>query len=151
MCFNQGINVRLVTPDICAELGTIRYFDDQFQRHRLYCAWDNLGDERVFFKGQQMLSEAGIPAKHLLVFMLVGFAPDEDMEQVMYRYSRLKESGCMPFPMVYRGSSNYKELRRFARWVIRRYDSQCSFADFGNPELWSRKPRRKVDNAITPL
>ena len=131
VCFNQGINIRMITAETAAVLADLRYFDDQFQRHRLYTAWDNLGQEKVFFRGLELLENAGIPAKHLMVYMLVGYKVGETMEEVMYRYQRLKDAGCLAFPMVYRDSPNYQLLRRFARWVIRRYDSQCSFEDFG--------------------
>ena len=131
VCFNQGINIRMITTETAAVLAGLRYFDDQFQRHRLYTAWDNLGQEKVFFQGLELLKDASIPPKHLMVYMLVGYRLGETMEEVMYRYQRLKDAGCLAFPMVYQASPNYQLLRRFARWVIRRYDSQCSFQDFG--------------------
>ena len=128
--FNQGINVRMITPETASAIASVHYCDDQFRQRRLYTAWDNLGQEKIFFQGLGLLNEAGIPTKHVMVYMLIGYRPGETMEEVMYRYRRLKEVGCMPFPMVYRESPSYKTLRRFARWVIRRYDSICAFEDF---------------------
>lgn len=119
--FNQGINIRMVTPETAAVLASVRYFDDQFQRHQLYTAWDNLGQEAIFFRGMEMLRDVGIPPKHLMVYMLIGYKPGETMEEILYRYRRLKEAGCKPFPMVYNNAN--QELRRFQRWVIRRYDA----------------------------
>jgi hypothetical protein len=49
--FTQGINLRAITPETAAALASVDYRDDQFKVRRLYTAWDNLGDERVFFRG----------------------------------------------------------------------------------------------------
>lgn len=128
VCFNQGVNIRMITPETAAAIASVRYFDDQFERHRLYTAWDNLGQERVFFRGMEMLRDAGIPPKHLMVYMLIGYAPGETMDQIMFRYRRLKEAGCKPFPMVYNNQD--QQLRRFQRWVVRRYDEVVAWGEF---------------------
>lgn len=128
VCLNQGINVRMITPDIAGALASVHYSDDQFRQRRLYTAWDNLGQESVFFRGVAMLKDAGIPPAHLMVYMLIGYKPGETMEEILYRYQRLKDAGCKPFPMVYNNAD--KKLRRFQRWVIRRYDAVVSWEDF---------------------
>lgn len=115
VCFNQGINVRLVNEEIAAALASVEYRDDQFQKRRLYMAWDNLRDEKIFFTGVDRLEAAGIPGKHMMVFMLVGFDPTETMGRVMYRFERMTERGLLPYPMVYDRSR--KDLREFARWA----------------------------------
>ena len=61
VCFNQGINVRILTNEIARELATINYRDDGFKTKRLYTAWDSLGDERIFFRGVDRLEAAGVP------------------------------------------------------------------------------------------
>ena len=126
---NQGINVRLIDPDAASALASISYYDDQFKTKRLYTAWDNLGQEDIFFNGVEMLNDAGIPSSHLMVYMLIGYKPGETFEEIMYRYGRLKAAGCKPYPMVYNNTD--KELKRFQRWVIRRYDEIVSWEDFG--------------------
>ena len=128
VCFNQGINIRMVTDEAAAALATIPYYDDQFKKRRLYTAWDNLGQEKIFFNGVNALTEAGIPASHLMVYMLIGYNPAETMDSIMYRYRLLKEAGCMPYPMVYNNVN--KELKRFQRWVIRRYDDIVPWSEF---------------------
>ncbi len=129
VAFSQGINIRAITEQAALALASVQYRDNHFQRRRLYTAWDNLGDESRFFQGLSMLEDAGIPARHLMVYMLVGYAKGETMEQVIYRYRRLKEAGCMPFPMVYE-RWRQPELRKFARWVIRRYDEVIPWEQF---------------------
>jgi hypothetical protein len=118
VCFNQGINVRILTNEIARALATIEYRDDGFQRRRLYTAWDNLGDERIFFRGVDRLEEAGVPPTHLMAYMLVGYDPAETWGAVLYRMGRMVERGIRPFPMVY--GENRPDLDALQRWVIRR-------------------------------
>ena len=92
--FSQGVNVRLVNDEAAQALASVRYYDGRFNRRRLYTAWDNLGQEKIFFEGVDRLEAAGIPPRHLMVYMLVGYAPGETMEQVLHRHRRLEERGC---------------------------------------------------------
>ena len=117
--FNQGVNIRLVDDEAATALASVQYYDDQFKARRLYTAWDKLGDESIFMRGLARLQRAGIPPQHVMVYMLVGYAPNETLKEVMYRFQQLKEAGCKPFPMVYDRSK--RELVAFQRWVIRRY------------------------------
>jgi hypothetical protein len=45
VCFNQGINIRLITEQAAEWIAKLPYYDDQFKTRRLYTAWDNLKDE----------------------------------------------------------------------------------------------------------
>ncbi len=126
--FSQGINIRMITDETAAAIASIRYSDTNFTRRRIYTAWDNLGQEKVFFRGLDRLVAAAIPARHVMVYMLIGYAPGETMDQIMHRYRRLKEAGCMPFPMVY--DSKNRLLKRFQRWVVRRYDQIVPWPEF---------------------
>lgn len=128
--FNQGINLRLLRPEQAAALAQVEYRDDDFERRRLYTAWDNLGDEARFFKGLALLNDAGVPSKHLMVYMLIGYRPGETMEEIIYRFERLRAIGVKPFPMVYQRHKAPAQLRRFARWVIRRYYHVVPWEDF---------------------
>lgn len=128
VCFNQGINIRMINEESANALSTIPYYDDQFKHRRLYTAWDNLGQEDIFFKGVNLLKDAGVKPQHLMVYMLIGYVPGETIDNIMYRYRLLKNAGCMPYPMVYNNVN--KELKRFQRWVIRRYDEVVPWADF---------------------
>jgi hypothetical protein len=101
VCFNQGVNIRLITPETAAALASVDYRDDAFDARRLYTAWDNLGDERAFMRGVETLGLAGIPPSHLLAYMLVGYDRRETWERVLYRFHRMADLGIRPFPMVY--------------------------------------------------
>ena len=116
ICMSQGINVRLIDEDAAAALATIEYRDTKFTKRQLYTAWDNLKDERVFFRGVDTLERAGIPPSHLMAYMLVGYDPLETWERIWHRFNRMVERGIKPYPMVYRRSRT--DLVSFQRWVV---------------------------------
>lgn len=116
--FTQGINIRMVTPEAAAALASIEYRDDGFKQRRLYTAWDNLKNERLFFRGVDMLADAGVPPKHLMVYMLVGFDPDETWDRIHYRFAKMTERGIRPYPMVWGDAPNYRKLKQFQRWAV---------------------------------
>lgn len=129
VCFNQGINVRLIHEEGAAYLAKMKYRDDQFKTKRIYTAWDNRKDEGVFFKGIDTLLGAGIRSAHVLVYMLVGYWPNEYFEHdVMYRFRKMVDAGLLPYPMVY--DPNNKTLKRFQRWVVRRYYQFIPWEEF---------------------
>lgn len=144
LCFNQGINVRVITDEIASELATTEYRDDAFKQRRLYTAWDSIGDEALFFRGVDRLERAGVPAKHLMAYMLVGFDPSETWDSIMHRFGRMVERGIRPYPMVYDRSR--LDLKRFQRWVVTGLYRAVPFADYdtnrtrlanaGHPDLF---------------
>ena len=116
VCLSQGINVRLINQEAAESLATIEYRDTKFQERRLYTAWDNLGDERVFFRGVDLLEAAGVPPKHLMAYMLCGYDKIETWDRIWTRFNKMVDRGIMPYPMVYDGKR--KDLKAFQRWVI---------------------------------
>lgn len=152
-CFSQGVNIRVITDEIAAELGATDYRDDSFTRKRLYTAWDSLGDEGLFFKGVDRLERAGVKPSHLMVYMLVGFDPDETWERVFYRFNRMVERRIKPFPMVFGdrrrliplGGHNApvgdQRLMDFQRWVnAGLYRAGVEFADY---DVSARSPKHQ--------
>ena len=116
VCLSQGINVRLIDDEAAQALGTIQYRSTDFQRRRLYTAWDNLRDEEIFFTGIDRLERAGIPPKNVMAYMLVGYDPQETWERIWHRFNRMVERGVKPYPMVFDRSR--KDLTAFQRWVV---------------------------------
>ena len=70
-----------------------------------------------------------MPHKRIAQYMLVGYRPGETMADVYHRFDRIRQAGCMPFPMVYE-RWRQPELRRFARWVIGRYYQIVEWEDY---------------------
>lgn len=122
--FSQGINVRLIGDEHAAALASIEYRDNEFQSRTLYTAWDNLRDEGIFREGVERLGRAGVPAKHLRVYMLIGFRPDETFGEIQYRFAAMVGMGCEPYPMVFdntrrpEGLPADRTLKHFQRWAI---------------------------------
>lgn len=128
ICFNQGINIRLMNAEQAQILARVHYSDDSFKTKRLYTAWDNLGDERIFKAGVETLRAAGIPPQHLMVYMLVGFKKNESEDEVFYRFNEMVKLGCHPYPMVF--DRTKKRMVEFQRWVIRRYYQFVPWKDY---------------------
>jgi hypothetical protein len=137
ICLNQGINVRLIHREGAKMLAQMKYRDDQFKTPRVYTAWDNRKDEQVFFRGIGYLTEAGIPPRHIMAYMLCGYWPGETLQDCMHRFLKIKEMGIMPYPMIFDKTNT--ELRRFQRWVIRRYHEFIPWEEYG------RKVQAEVD------
>lgn len=115
VCFSQGINVRLINEEQAEVLATVEYRDTSFQERRLYTAWDNLRDEPLFLSKVEVLEKAGIPPKHLMAYMLVGYDPKETWDDIWHRFGAMVERGILPYPMVY--DRNRKDLLAFQRWA----------------------------------
>lgn len=128
VCMQQGINVRLIDAESAAALASIQYRDTKFRGRRLYTAWDNLGDEKTFFRGVDTLERAGIPAKHLRAYMLIGYDKAETWGRLWHRFNRMVERGIEPYPMVYDRSR--KDLTKFQRWVVTGLYRAVPFEDY---------------------
>jgi len=129
--FSQGINVRQITEETARALASIQYRDNEFKERILYTAWDNLGDESTFKKGVEILRQAGVPPKHLRVYMLIGYAKGETFEQIKYRFDELVSLGCEPYPMVYDQTQKY--LKAFQRWAITGLYRAVKWEDYRDP------------------
>lgn len=142
VCLNQGINVRTIDEAAAAAIASVDYYDDSFKTRRLYTAWDNLRDERVFMRGVETLERAGVPPRRLLVYMLVGYDKSETWQRVLYRFGRMVELGIRPYPMVYgdrrrtlplggfNGRLERRTLGDFQRWAVRKSYNFVDFADY---------------------
>lgn len=130
VCLSQGINVRLIHDEGAAALATIEYRNTKFDRRRLYTAWDNIGDEKVFFRGVDTLERAGIPPRHLMAYMLIGFDPAETWPRIWTRFNKMVARGIQPYPMVF--DRVRKDLTAFQRWVITGLYRRVSWPDYNS-------------------
>lgn len=116
VCLSQGINTRLVNDDAAKALATIQYRNTKFNERKLYTAWDNFGDEGVFFRGVDCLERNGVPPKHLMAYMLVGCDQAETWLRIWHRFNRMVALEIEPYPMVF--DRKRVDLLCFQRWVI---------------------------------
>jgi len=126
--FNQGLNVRLINQEACEWLSQVKYYDWKFKQRRIYTAWDNIGDEKIFFRGVGMMEKAGIAPNRIMAYMLIGYDPKETWDRLFYRYNKMVEMGISPYPMVY--NNERKDLKKFQKWVVMRYAKFVPWEDF---------------------
>lgn len=124
---DQGIDVRLMTPEIAQALSGVKHL------RKIHYAWDLMPFEKQVFDGIKILSQFVKPYRHMC-FMLVGY--NTSFEEDMYRFRKLTEHKVDPYVMVY--NENEKgdiRLKHFARWVNGRFYRSCSFEDY---EPWKK-------------
>lgn len=159
VCLNQGINVRLIDDEAAEALASVRYYDDSFKARRLYTAWDNLKDEKVFMRGVDRLEQAGVPARHVMAYMLIGFDPKETWERLFHRFNKMVARGIRPYPMIYGdrnrtlplGGTNqrigHRTLAEFQRWVVRK---SYNFIPFEEYDVRARGPLNTSQMELLP-
>jgi len=103
---SQGIDARLVTPEIAGALRSLRY------AKQLHTAWDRMRDEAMVLRGMRLLREQ-FGKRRVMAYVLVGYetTPEEDM----YRIEKLRELGIDPFVMAFDRTIPYQ--RKLQRWV----------------------------------
>ena len=121
MDFNQGLDIRLINKENAKLLAKVKHYK------QIHFAWDQMSYEKEIKEGLKILFKAGISPRKIMVFILCNY--DTTFEEDMYRYDELNSLNVTPYIMVY-GKGN-KEIRKFARWVNRRWLSKaCKWKDF---------------------
>jgi hypothetical protein len=141
--FNQGINVRCITEEAAEAIASVDYRDDSMTAKRIYTAWDNRADEMRLFAGLNRLVKFGVKPDHIMVYMLIGYWPDETHADRDYRRRRLREFGARPYPMPY---VRTQELVGFQRWVIGAYDKRIPWHDWQEASYQPRNLGPAVDS-----
>jgi hypothetical protein len=145
VCFTQGINARVLRPEQAEGIASVDYRDSNMAERRLYTAWDSARDEARFFAGLELLCRQGVRPRHLLVYMLIGFACAETHADRDYRRRKLREFGALPYPMPYRRTP---ELVGFQRWVVGAYDKRVSWDDWRAANYQPRQLGRQRETSL---
>lgn len=117
---SQGIDVRVLTPEIVEALGQVRHL------RLLHYAWDLMGFERQVIEGIRLLKRK-FSGRNQMCFMLVGY--DTTFEEDMYRFQKLREEGVNPYVHVYNHVGT-PQLRHFARWVNGHLFKACVWDEY---------------------
>lgn len=110
--FNQGLDARLITPEIAALLARLHWI----KFVRLACDTEEMIP--VIEQATAHMKEAGISPSRFWAYMLV-----QDVEEAERRALALDAMGVTPFAQPYRdydGGEPPQEQMRFARWVNRK-------------------------------
>jgi len=105
--FSQGLDIRLVTPEIAQILSRVKLWK------QIHFAFDNINDERKVMDGINVLVNNGIKKYKLMFFVLIGF--NSTQEEDLYRIELLRSLKVDPFVMPF--DKNDKYQKSFARWV----------------------------------
>lgn len=111
--FSQGLNIRIITEEQCAALASVRFVNLSGEKKQVHFAWDRFRDQRLIERGIDRVTAAGITARQMAFYVLVGF--DTTPEEDFYRVAFLRDKGCDPYVMPFDAKDPYQ--RRFARWV----------------------------------
>ncbi|MFT9496622.1 hypothetical protein [Anaerosolibacter sp.] len=130
---SQGIDVRLVTPEIAKALSEVKHL------RSIHYAWDLMGFENQIIDGIKILSEKVKKWRHMC-FMLIGY--NTTFEEDMYRFRRLNEMDIKPYVMPYNKQYPSKKHHCFAGWVNGRYHTVCKFEEY---EPWVKAQRECGD------
>lgn len=107
--FNQGMDARLITPEVAKLLARLRWI----RFVRLSC--DTAAILPIIEQAASYLTEAGIPRWRLWCYMLV-----QEVSEAEQRAIALDRLGITPFAQPYRdydGGEPTQEQKNFARWV----------------------------------
>lgn len=140
VCFSQGLDIRLINEENAGLLSKVKYYDNHFRRRRLYFSFDWPELEATVKEKVGLLQKVGIPPKHLMFYVLVGY--NTTFEQDYRRFQVLQELACLPFIMIYNNRRDKPILRNFARWVNQRYYNYIPWRDY-DP---TKRNRREVEN-----
>ena len=108
--FNQGLDARLITPEIAEILSKLKWI----RQIRMSCDTDAMLD--VVLTAIDRLKDKGVKPYKVFVYLLV-----QDIESAERRAMALRNVGADAFAQPYRDFTNNEEppdeLKRFARWV----------------------------------
>lgn len=140
VCFSQGINIRLFDREAASVLARMKYYDDQFERRRIYTAWDNLRDREIFFRGIGYLTDFGVKPDEIMVYFLCNYWQKGLTDDVWERFERMKEIGLRPYPMVYDIQNADPKIKAFQTWVIRRVYMKIPFHEYHGSGYRKQEP-----------
>lgn len=106
--FNQGLDIRLVTPQVCEMLEKLKL------KNEIRFAFDFPELEDTIRDKVALLRRYRI-RKHPFFYVLVGF--NTTFEEDLHRLEVLKELGCRAYVMRYENTPKEKRYIRMAQWA----------------------------------
>jgi len=132
--FNQGLDARLLTKHHAERLA-------ELDLYAVRLAWDHIGLENQYMAAFQILRDAGIPARKIRTYVLIGYKDTPD--DALYRLQTIKDLGSWPNPMRYQPldaqrkneyvGENWteRELKNYMRyWSRLRWLEHIPFEDY---------------------
>lgn len=137
ICFNQGLDIRLLNGDDLDDINHMRIKD-------LHFAWDNPKDDLApkfaeFAKGFRRKSNIG------MVYILTNY--NSTMEENLYRIYTLRDLGYDPYVMIYDKPHAPKEIVRLQRWC----NMKSTFKSVPRFEDYNRTSHDELDGQMSFL
>lgn len=138
VCFNQGLDIRLINSYSASVISRMKCYDDQFKKRRIYFAYDTPQVGSTVLDGIKILEDAGIKRGWLMFYVLVGFNTSyrEDLERI----ELLIKEDVMPYVMPFndRPDSYYPHLER---WVNGRFYKIVKWENYnsGTSQKWIKE------------
>lgn len=108
VCFNQGIDIRMITDRDIEDLNRIRL-------QKVHFAWDNPKDDlKSKFENYAKGARWKYKGSYGMVYCLTNF--NSTMEENLYRIYTLRDLGYDPYVMVYDKPHAPREIRHLQRW-----------------------------------
>lgn len=108
VCFNQGIDIRMITDRDIEDLNSIRL-------QKVHFAWDNPKDDlKGKFENYAKGARWKYKGSYGMVYCLTNF--NSTMEENLYRIYTLRDLGYDPYVMVYDKPHAPREIRDLQRW-----------------------------------
>jgi len=126
----QGFDARLIDEKAAKLIAKVKCYDWRFKYPAYYTAWDSIQDEKIVLSGIQNLIDAGVKARNIRPYVLVGFGTS--LENDLYRFKKLRQLGTYPYVMPF---NNRKHPLK--RWGQR-------------PALYKSVPFEEYDPKIEP-
>jgi len=118
---SQGIDIRLITPEIAHALSEVKHL------RSIHYAWDLMCFERNIIEGIKLFKGFIKEWRHMC-FMLTGY--NTSFEEDMYRFRRLTELKVKPYVMPYNKQFRDEKHFHFTGWVNSRKHTVCSFEEY---------------------
>lgn len=141
--FNQGLDARLITPEIAEILAGLKWI----RQIRTACDTDEMLS--VVLEKAKLLERYGVKPRKIFVYVLT-----KDVHSAEKRVTALRDAGMDPFAQPYRdfetNTEPAKELKDFARWVNDKaiFKSVKSFEEY-NTQVRGHNRDRDTGGGIT--
>jgi len=129
--FTQGLDARLITPEIAKMLAKVN-------TKMVHFAWDFIADEHEVIRGLAEYKKAtNIDQRQAAVYMLTNY--NTTHEEDMYRLLKIRELGFMPDVRIYNKDQAPKITRYLQTWC----NGRKSY--YAEPDFYMFRPSKKSD------
>lgn len=131
----QGMDIRLLTPEIAAQLKRLRWYAP------MHFAFDDDRYKEQVLDGIQMLKDAGIDTRSRVSFYV--YCHDDDhYDSAVARCHTLKAAGVSAYAMCNTETKRTKRMKALQRWTARPWLFwSCDLADYNHSSVRRRKRR----------